>query len=47
MPDSLNSGFTVPLLLRGQVIDEATVEFGGRRGGISFRTRTCRNISTN
>ncbi len=38
MPDSLNSGFTVPLLLRGQVIDEATVEFGGRRGGISFRT---------
>jgi hypothetical protein len=30
--------FTVPLLLRGQVIDEATVEFGGRRGGISFRT---------
>src|ERR1700748_1077775 len=29
--------FTVPLLLRGQVIDEATVEFGGRRGGVSFR----------
>ncbi len=37
MPDSLNTGFTVPLLLRGQVIDEATVEFGGRRGGVSFR----------
>ncbi len=31
------SSFTVPLLLRGQVIDEATVEFGGRRGGVSFR----------
>ena len=29
--------FTVPLLLRGQIIDEATVEFGGRRGGVSFR----------
>jgi hypothetical protein len=29
--------FIVPLLLRGQVIDEATVEFGGRRGGVSFR----------
>lgn len=37
MPDSLNTGFTVPLLLRGQIIDEASVEFGGRRGGISFR----------
>jgi len=30
------SRFTVPLLLRGQIIDEATVEFGGRRGGVSF-----------
>ncbi|HEX4506169.1 MAG TPA: acyl-CoA reductase [Alphaproteobacteria bacterium] len=29
--------FTVPLLLRGQIIDEATVEFGGRRGGVAFR----------
>jgi len=29
--------FTVPLLLRGQIIDAAEVEFGGRRGGISFR----------
>ncbi len=29
--------FTVPLLLRGQIIDEAVVEFGGRRGGVSFR----------
>jgi hypothetical protein len=25
------------LLLRGQIIDEAAVEFGGRRGGASFR----------
>ncbi len=30
------SSFTVPLLLRGQIIDDATVEFGGRRGGVSF-----------
>jgi hypothetical protein len=30
------STFTVPLLLRGQIIDDATVEFGGRRGGVSF-----------
>lgn len=29
--------FNVPLLLRGQIIDEAVVEFGGRRGGVSFR----------
>ena len=28
--------FTVPLLLRGQIIEEAEVEFGGRRGGVSF-----------
>jgi len=30
------SAFRVPLLLRGQIIDEATVEFGGRRGGVGF-----------
>jgi hypothetical protein len=29
--------FSVPLLLRGRIIDEAVVEFGGRRGGVSFR----------
>ena len=38
MPDSLNTGFTVPLLLRGAVIDDAAVEFGGRRGDVSFST---------
>jgi hypothetical protein len=31
------SGFTVPLILRGEIVDEVTVEFGGRRGGVSFR----------
>ncbi len=36
MTAQANERFTVPLLLRGQVIDEATVEFGGRRGGVSF-----------
>jgi hypothetical protein len=36
MPDSLNTRFTVPLLLRGQIIEEATVQYGGRRGGVSF-----------
>jgi hypothetical protein len=38
MPDSLNTGFTVPLLLRGEVIEDAAVEFGGRRGDVSFST---------
>ncbi|MDB5397654.1 MAG: long-chain-fatty-acyl-CoA reductase [Rhodospirillales bacterium] len=33
----MSANFTVPLLLRGQIIDEATVEFGGRRGAVSFR----------
>jgi len=28
--------FTVPLLLRGQIIDGAEIEYGGRRGGVSF-----------
>jgi hypothetical protein len=31
-----NGQFTVPLILRGEIIDEATVQFGGRRGGVSF-----------
>jgi hypothetical protein len=28
--------FTVPLLLRGRIIDEGGIEYGGRRGGVSF-----------
>jgi hypothetical protein len=30
------TGFTVPLLLRGRIIEDELVEFGGRRGGASF-----------
>ena len=30
------TSFTVPLILRGRIIDGPTVEFGGRRGGVSF-----------
>jgi len=29
-------GFTVPLILRGEIVDEGGVSFGGRRGGASF-----------
>ncbi|HLY57640.1 MAG TPA: hypothetical protein VKS60_18900, partial [Stellaceae bacterium] len=29
--------FQVPLILRGEVIEESMVEFGGRGGGVSFR----------
>ena len=28
----------VPLIIRGEVIDEGVVEFGGRRGGATFTT---------
>jgi hypothetical protein len=30
------SGFRVPLIIRGRVIDSADLEFGGRRGGVRF-----------
>lgn len=30
--------FHVPLIIRGRVIDERDLEFGGRRGGIAFTT---------
>src|SRR5579859_4967472 len=30
------TGFTVPLLLRGRIIEDELVPFGGRRGGASF-----------
>ncbi|WP_068078327.1 acyl-CoA reductase [Novosphingobium lentum] len=33
MPDE----FRVPLIIRGEIIDDAAVEHGGRRGGVSFR----------
>lgn len=36
MSAQVNGQFTVPLILRGEIIDEATVEYGGRRGGVSF-----------
>lgn len=29
--------FRVPLIIRGQIIDDAAVEHGGRRGGVGFR----------
>ncbi len=29
--------FRVPLIIRGQIIDDAELEHGGRRGGITFR----------
>lgn len=29
--------FRVPLIIRGEIIDNAKVEHGGRRGGVSFR----------
>jgi len=29
--------FRVPLIIRGEIIDDAEVEHGGRRGGVSFR----------
>lgn len=30
--------FHVPLIIRGKVIEDTDLEFGGRRGGVSFRT---------
>lgn len=29
---------TVPLIIRGEIIDRCELEFGGRRGGVSFRS---------
>jgi hypothetical protein len=29
--------FRVPLIIRGQIIEDAEIEHGGRRGGVSFR----------
>src|ERR1700686_442267 len=34
--------FNVPLILRGKVIHDADVEFGGRRGGSSFTSADVR-----
>jgi hypothetical protein len=33
----MNSEFRVPLIVRGEIIDDAALEFGGRRGGVTFR----------
>ena len=33
----MSEPFRVPLIIRGQIIDEDDVEHGGRRGGITFR----------
>src|SRR5260370_8445280 len=44
-PDNWGSGmakFNVPLILRGKVIHDADVEFGGRRGGSSFTSADVR-----
>jgi hypothetical protein len=38
MSHPIKASFAVPLLLRGQIIDDAEIEFGGRRGGVSFST---------
>src|ERR1700761_5889255 len=32
-----NEPFRVPLIIRGEIIDDAEVEHGGRRGGVRFR----------
>ena len=32
------SELSVPLICRGRLIDDCALEFGGRRGGVSFRT---------
>jgi hypothetical protein len=32
------ANFHVPLIIRGRIIDDADVEFGGRRGGTAFTT---------
>jgi hypothetical protein len=34
--------FNVPLILRGRIIDDADIEFGGRRGGSSFTSTDVR-----
>lgn len=34
--------FNVPLILRGKIIDQADIEFGGRRGGSSFTSTDVR-----
>jgi hypothetical protein len=33
-----DTGFRVPLIIRGRVIEDADLEFGGRRGGARFTT---------
>ena len=33
----MSQEFTVPLIIRGEIIDDAKIEHGGRRGGIRFR----------
>lgn len=30
--------FSVPLIIRGEIIDDCSLEFGGRKGGVSFTT---------
>lgn len=37
--------YRVPLILRGQVVDDADVEFGGRNGGVTFRTTDVRRYT--
>jgi len=33
----MTDSFRVPLIIRGEIIEDADVEHGGRRGGVSFR----------
>ena len=35
---SVGSAFHVPLIVRGRIIDDADLQFGGRRGGATFST---------
>jgi len=35
--------YQVPLIIRGRIIDDPDVEFGGRRGGASFTTPDAKN----
>jgi hypothetical protein len=30
--------FHIPLIIRGRIIDDRDLEFGGRRGGVAFTT---------
>lgn len=38
----MTEAFHVPLIIRGEITDDAEVEHGGRRGGAAFRSRDIR-----